>query len=119
MQLSMALIAGQSAIARRWNKPSSWPPHSKHGQPRRAGAAEVDGEFNVLQIARAVIATTGARVAELEAALRAARKLIGEIDEYQKRPERGDYGVECACCMGELLDDDHDVIATIARALNR
>lgn len=32
-------------------------------------AAEVDGEFNVLQIARAVIATTGARVAKLEAAL--------------------------------------------------
>lgn len=50
-------------------------------------------------------------------ALVKARTLIAEIDDYQKRPERGDYGVECACCMGELLDDDRQTIAEIDAAL--
>jgi hypothetical protein len=30
--------------------------------------------------------------------------IVDEIDAYQKRPGNGDYGVECACCMGELFD---------------
>ncbi len=29
---------------------------------------------------------------------------LEEWDAYQKRPERGDCGVECACCMGEMFD---------------
>jgi hypothetical protein len=30
--------------------------------------------------------------------------IVDEVDAYQKRPGNGDYGVECACCMGELFD---------------
>lgn len=54
---------------------------------------------------------------ELLEALRGAREIIAEIDKYQKAPERGDYGVECACCMGELLDDDRTAIARIDAAI--
>ena len=50
-------------------------------------------------------------------ALEAARKIIADIDDYMKRPSRGDWGEECACCMGELLDDDRDAIAKIDAAL--
>lgn len=53
------------------------------------------------------------REARLVWALEAARQIITEIDDYMKRPERGDWGVECACCMGKLLDDDRDAIARI------
>ena len=53
------------------------------------------------------------REARLVGALEAARQIITEIDDYMRRPERGDWGVECACCMGELLDDDRDAIARI------
>ena len=58
-------------------------------------------------------------VQELVEALTAARKIIAEIDEYMKRPECGDYGVECALCMGELLDDDRQAIAKIDALLTR
>lgn len=50
-------------------------------------------------------------------ALEKARKIIADIDDYMKRPSRGDWGEECACCMGELLDDDRDAIAKIDAAL--
>ena len=55
---------------------------------------------------------------ELCEALREARKIIADIDDYMKRPERGDWGAECACCMGELLDDDRETIALIDQALS-
>lgn len=55
---------------------------------------------------------------ELLEALEAARKIIGDIDDYMKRPSRGDWGVECACCMGELLDDDRKAIAKIDAAIS-
>ena len=68
-------------------------------------------------LAAALIASIQAAFAEREVrlvgALEAARQIITEIDDYMKRPERGDWGVECACCMGELLDDDRDAIARI------
>lgn len=54
---------------------------------------------------------------DLIEALREARKIIGGIDDYMKRPSRGDWGEECACCMGELLDDDRKSIAKIDAAL--
>jgi hypothetical protein len=50
-------------------------------------------------------------------ALREARRIIADIDDYMKRPSRGDWGEECACCMGELLDDDRNAIAKIDAAL--
>lgn len=50
-------------------------------------------------------------------ALEAARKIIADIDDYMKRPSRGDWGEECACCMGELLDDDRNAIAKIDAAI--
>lgn len=56
---------------------------------------------------------------ELCEALREARKIIADIDDYMKRPERGDWGAECACCMGELLDDDRNAIARIDAALRK
>ena len=51
--------------------------------------------------------------------LRDMLALVDEIDIYQKRPERGEWGVECACCMGELLDDERERIAAARAALNR
>ncbi len=51
-------------------------------------------------------------------ALREARRIIADIDEYMKRPGCGDWGEECACCMGELLDDDREAIAHIDAALS-
>lgn len=56
-------------------------------------------------------------VAALVSALGEARRIIAEIDDYMKRPGRGDWGEECACCMGELLDDDRDAITKIDTAL--
>ncbi|SMC45588.1 hypothetical protein [Novosphingobium sp. B1] len=56
--------------------------------------------------------------ARLVEALKTARKIIADIDEYMKRPGRGDWGEECACCMGELLDDDRQAIAKIDAALS-
>lgn len=50
-------------------------------------------------------------------ALEGARKIIADIDDYMKRPSRGDWGEECACCMGELLDDDRNAITKIDAAL--
>lgn len=58
------------------------------------------------------------RIEEVEAALKRARLIIQCIDDYQRRPERGDYGVECACCMGELLDDDRSALAEIDALLS-
>jgi len=45
--------------------------------------------------------------------------IIDDLDQYQKRPDRGDYGVECACCMGELFDADDRVKIEVARALSK
>jgi hypothetical protein len=62
------------------------------------------------------------REAEIERLRKASASLltiVDDLDQYQKRPERGDFGVECACCMGELFDaSDREKIeaARIARA---
>ena len=45
-------------------------------------------------------------------------KIVDETDEYQKRPESGDWGVECACCMGELFQCDRADIDTARTALS-
>ena len=42
-------------------------------------------------------------------------RLIDETDEYQKRPDSGAWGVECACCMGELFDGSDRVVIEQAR----
>jgi hypothetical protein len=31
---------------------------------------------------------------------------LEEWDQYQRRPSRNEWGVECACCMGEMFDKD-------------
>ncbi|XII74805.1 hypothetical protein ACGGKE_03675 [Sphingobium naphthae] len=65
---------------------------------------------------------TRALTAEVEAlvtALRRARRIIDDIDGYMKRPGRGDWGEECACCMGELLDDDRATLITIDATLTK
>jgi hypothetical protein len=55
----------------------------------------------------------------LREALVKARAMLAEIDEYQQRPERGDWGVECACCMGEMFDgSDRAALAEIDAALS-
>lgn len=61
---------------------------------------------------------------ELLEALKAALIIIDEIDQYQKRPESGGWGVECACCMGELFDNGErqtigQMRAAIAKALGK
>ena len=66
---------------------------------------------------RGIIEELRAENARLREAAVSARKIIAEIDAYQKDPERGEFGVECACCMGELLDDDRETLASIDAAL--
>jgi hypothetical protein len=53
---------------------------------------------------------------DLLSALQECLRIIDEIDEYQKRPERGDYGVECACCMGEMFEQSDVLAIDAARA---
>ena len=51
-------------------------------------------------------------IAELAEALRWSASQLEQWDAYQKRPGHGDYGVECACCMGEMFDlSDYDQFA--------
>lgn len=82
-----------------------------------------DGEMKTLRYCerewQKADAASGVLIGELRAALADARRIIAEVDEYQKRPESGDYGVECACCMGELLDDDREAIARFDEVLAR
>ena len=66
-----------------------------------------------------VSAAFAEREARLVGALGEARRIITEIDDYMMRPERGDWGTECALCMGELLDDDRDALARIDTALSQ
>lgn len=55
---------------------------------------------------------------EVLKALEWAVRELEEWDAYQRRPERGDYGVECACCMGEMFDAaDRDKLASAREAL--
>lgn len=63
------------------------------------------------------VSTLSAEVEALVTALRRARRIIDDIDDYMKRPGRGDWGEECACCMGELLDDDRATLITIDATL--
>ena len=63
------------------------------------------------------VAEQDAEIARLREALGKANQIITDVDEYMKRPERGDYGAECALCMGELFDDDRTDIADIRTAL--
>lgn len=53
---------------------------------------------------------------ELRKALAGTVKLLDEIHEYQKRPDRGAWGVECALCMGELIESAEITIIEAARA---
>lgn len=56
---------------------------------------------------------------ELLEALKDAHRIIMEIDAYMKRPKRGDWGTECALCMGELLDDDREAIEAMRAAITK
>ena len=44
------------------------------------------------------------RIERLERALANVLPLLNDLDEYIKRPEHGEYGVECAVCMGEWFE---------------
>lgn len=62
-------------------------------------------------------AASRAEVEALREALAKARKIIRDVEDYMARPDRGDWGTECALCMGELFDDDREAIAAIDAAL--
>ena len=57
-----------------------------------------------------------AEIERLRSAGAALLAVIDETDSYQKRPGNGDWGVECACCMGELFDGTDRIRINIARA---
>jgi hypothetical protein len=57
-----------------------------------------------------------AEIKRLRSAGAALLAVIDETDSYQKRPGNGDWGVECACCMGELFDGTDRIRINIARA---
>ena len=54
--------------------------------------------------------------APLLEALEWAIRQLDEWDAYQKRPDSGGWGVECACCMGEMFDADDRARLNAARA---
>ena len=62
---------------------------------------------------RAEIASLKQRLESAVTQLTRARRIIADIDDYMARPGRGDWGEECACCMGELLDDDRPTMIVI------
>lgn len=93
---------------------------SKHGPNWLTGwAQEPLVRQSALTAAHARIAELEARGDALAGALRKARQVIADIDDYMKRPGRGDWGEECACCMGEMLDDDREAIASIDATLSQ
>jgi len=75
--------------------------------------------FKEVLAARATIVSALRGIAQQPAfeAIASLLKIIDDIDAYQKRSERGDWGVECACCMGELLDKEERTAIEGARAL--
>ena len=79
----------------------------------------VNPSGSVTPAADVIQAAFAEREARLVGALGEARRIITEIDDYMMRPERGDWGTECALCMGELLDDDRDALARIDTALSQ
>lgn len=91
---------------------------AKQTEAHRA-VVTLDSEREANAILTEELAERDARIAELREALGDARRIIAEIDDYMKRPERGDWGVECALCMGELLDDDRAAIARIDAILTK
>ena len=104
------LGAGQSSI---------WPDGI-----RKKRVADTDAGDNPTDDAAYIAAANPRAILELldeVDALRAAGlillALVDETDAYQKRPESGDWGVECACCMGELFQDDRASIETARQAL--
>lgn len=42
---------------------------------------------------------------------------LSDADDLQNRPDRGDWGVECALCMGELVEDSEKRTLEAARSL--
>lgn len=40
-------------------------------------------------------------------ALRNGLAILRNLDAYQQHPDRGNPDAECACCMGELFDDQY------------
>lgn len=44
-------------------------------------------------------------------------EILDGLDEYQKRPGNGDWGVECICCRGEIFNKADRAAIEAARAL--
>lgn len=44
------------------------------------------------------------RIERLERALAKVLPMLTDLDEYMKRPERGEWGVECAVCRNEWFE---------------
>jgi hypothetical protein len=87
----------------------------------RSNARPDDAAFIVLsrEAVPALLDTLERQAAEIERLRRAGVSLlafIDELDAYQKRPGNGDWGVECACCMGELIDRADSIRIDEARA---
>ena len=65
-----------------------------------------------------LIASQADRIERLERALANVLPLLNDLDEYIKRPGHGEYGVECAVCMGEWFEPgDRDAINEATAAL--
>lgn len=51
------------------------------------------------------------------AALMALLAILDSLDQYQKLPERGDWGVECICCRGEMFNKTDRAAIETARVM--
>ena len=54
------------------------------------------GDDQLMDQAADALTALQARVGELEGALKPLLSCLDDIETYQRRPERGDWGVECA-----------------------
>lgn len=46
------------------------------------------------------------KIARLKEALAWTLANMRELKKYMERPDNGDYGTECAVCMGEWFDQE-------------
>lgn len=89
----------------------------KRASERKGETAMGDLAAELTGFRTQALTTARAEAEALREALKKARKIISDVEDYMARPDRGDWGSECALCMSELFDDDREAIAAIDAAL--
>ncbi len=87
----------QEAILVRWDFiREALEPRNGGTWPRELFENVIEGFYDDIAEAADALTALQARVGELEGALKPLLSCLDDIETYQRRPERGDWGVECA-----------------------